>query len=313
MILSNIEQIERLLAQKNLSELDKLAIASPRTINHSNNFRSALMLSAHNIKHLNKIDELDASAIMLNLEDGVSPEMKPFALALCALFLSHIEVSEKKLIVRVNALDEGGFDEITYLNQFKPDAIRVPKIREPKEVEAVLALLDEDIELHLSVETKEAWLNLSRLRIHKRVTALYLGILDLFADLKLPHSYITLENPTMRYILTHFFVTVTAMGAKPVSFVYQDYKNMEAFKQWMELEKIIGFSAKGCLSPKQADAAEAYFVDEVAELEKAQTIVKLFEMNRDLGITGFSDEEYGFIDEPIYKGALSVIERFNAQ
>jgi len=28
-------------------------------------------------------------------------------------------------------------------------------------------------------------------------------------------------------------------------------------------------------------------------------------MHKEMGITGFVDEEYGFIDEPIYKGALS--------
>jgi citrate lyase subunit beta/citryl-CoA lyase len=70
----------------------------------------------------------------------------------------------------------------------------------------------------------------------------------------------------------------------------------------------MGFSAKGCISPKQAEAVNEILSDEAAELERAQVIVKLFEMNRDLGITGFVDEEYGFIDEPIYKGALAVLE-----
>jgi len=37
--------------------------------------------------------------------------------------------------------------------------------------------------------------------------------------------------------------------------------------------------------------------------------IKLFEMYRDEGITGFVDDEYGFIDEPIYKGALSLLDR----
>jgi len=36
--------------------------------------------------------------------------------------------------------------------------------------------------------------------------------------------------------------------------------------------------------------------------------VKLFEMHRDEGITGFVDEEYGFIDEPIYKAAVKLLE-----
>ena len=51
------------------------------------------------------------------------------------------------------------------------------------------------------------------------------------------------------------------------------------------------------------------FVDEEEQIKRAKTIVKLFEMYRDEGITGFVDEEYGFIDEPIYKGALALLER----
>ena len=44
-----------------------------------------------------------------------------------------------------------------------------------------------------------------------------------------------------------------------------------------------------------------------AEIQAAKYIVSLFEAKREEGITGFSDETYGFIDEPIYKGALIIV------
>lgn len=306
---SKIEAIENALAQRDLPALDRLARPTYRTRNKKSDFRSALMLSAHNLRHLLKIESLEADCVMINLEDGVSKQEKPFALALTAIFLSELRECEKKLVVRVNALNEGGFDEITYLNQFHPDAIRVPKIRTPDEVKAVLALLDEETELHLSIETKGAWDNLNHLAIDKRVTTYYLGILDLFADMRLPQSLITPDNPTMQYMLSHFLITTKAISVKPVSFVYQDFKNMDAFYVWLELEKRMGFTAKGCISPSQVTAVHEIFVDEVAELERAHVIVKLFEMNREMGITGFVDEEYGFIDEPIYKGALALLDK----
>ncbi len=304
-----LQEIEEALAQKDLSRLDALAVPLQRVINKRDDYRSILMLSAHNLKHLIKIPSLEAECIMLNLEDGVSKEQKPFALALCALFLSHYRECGKKLVVRVNALDEGGYDEITYLNQFKPDAIRVPKIRTPKEVKNILHLLDEEIELHLSIETCEAWANLNLLKVDKRVKTFYLGILDLFADMRLSQSQIKKENPTMLYILSHFLVTCKALHVKPVSFVYQDFKNLDDFRLWLELEKSMGFDAKGCISPSQVTLVNEVFKDEVAELERAKVIVKLFEMHQELGISGFVDEEYGFIDEPIYKGALSILSR----
>ena len=303
-----LTKLQQLYDAKDLEALDALAVPTFREINRSNSFKSALMLSANNIKHLSKIATLDAECIILNLEDGVAQEEKPFALVLCAIFLTQLKKCDKKLVVRVNALDNGGYEEITYLNQFMPDAIRVPKIRNAKEVRDVLALLHDAVELHLSIETAESWHKLSTLGVSPRVKAFYFGILDLFADMKLPQSLINLENPTMHYMLSHFLITTKAMGIKPVSFVFQEFKDEETFMRWLELERSMGYDAKGCLSPNQVKLVNRVFVDKEAEIKRAKVIVKLFEMHQEEGITGFVDEEYGFIDEPIYKGALALLK-----
>jgi len=300
-------KIEEAYENRDLEALDELAIPTYRELNKKSDFRSVLMLSCNNIKHLSKIESLDADCIMLNLEDGVSKEDKPFALVLCAIFISQIKKSDKKLVVRVNALNEGGYEEITYLNQFMPDAIRVPKIRDKEEVLSVLALLQDEIELHLSIETAHAWHKLSTLAINNRVTTFYLGVLDLFADMKLSQNLINIQNPTMKYMLSHFLITSKSMGVKPVSFVFQEFKEELTFKHWLELEKSMGYDSKGCISPKQVELVNKIFVDEEEQIKRAHVIVKLFEMHEEQGITGFVDDEYGFIDEPIYKGALALL------
>ncbi|WP_418641383.1 HpcH/HpaI aldolase/citrate lyase family protein [Sulfurimonas sp. ST-27] len=302
-----LSKITQAYENRDLAALDALAVPTFRHINKKNSFKSVLMLSCHNIKHLSKIESLEAECIMLNLEDGVSKEDKPFALALAAVFLSQLKKSDKKLVVRVNALDKGGYDEIAYLNQFMPDAVRVPKIKNKEEVKNVLALLHDDIDLHLSIETAQAWHNLSSLKINKRVGVFYLGILDLFADMGLSQSLINLQNPTVKYMLAHFLVTARAMKVKPVSFVFQEFEDLKTFEQWLLLEKEMGYDAKACISPGQVKLVHKIFVDTEEELKRAKIIVKLFEMHRDEGITGFVDEEYGFIDEPIYKGALKLL------
>ena len=304
-----LNKIEEAYSNRDIEALDSLAVPTYRELNKKSDFRSALMLSCNNIKHLSKIESLDADCIMLNLEDGVSKEDKPFALVLCAIFISQIKKSDKKLVVRVNALDEGGYEEITYLNQFMPDAIRVPKIRDKEEVLSVLALLQDEIELHLSIETADAWRNLSSLAVNKRVTTFYLGILDLFADMRLSQSLINIQNPTMKYMLSHFLISSKSVGVKPVSFVFQEFKDLEKFSEWIELEKSMGYYSKGCISPKQVELVNEMFVDEEAQIKRAHVIVKLFEMHEEQGITGFVDDEYGFIDEPIYKGALALLKR----
>ena len=302
-----IDRIIEAYENRDLETLDQLAIPTFREINKKNSFKSVLMLSSNNIKHLSKIESLDADCIMLNLEDGVSKQEKPFALVLCAIFLTRLKKCDKKLVVRVNALDEGGYEEITYLNQFMPDAIRIPKIRNKEEVISVLALLNDEIDLHLSIETADAWHNLSTLAVNPRVSTFYLGVLDLFADMKLSQALINIENPTLIYILSHFLITSKAMGVKPVSFVFQEFKDEDRFTKWLELERSMGYDAKGCISPNQVKLVNAMFIDKEAEIQRAKVIIKLFEIHRDEGITGFVDKEYSFIDEPIYKGALALL------
>ncbi len=308
MLINDSNIIQEAIESRNLSVIDEFIFAKKRTHNTSTDFRSPLMLSAHNLKHLNKIPDLDTDAVVLNLEDGVSAEMKPYALRLVMLTLSALTQSDKKIIVRVNPLDEGGDEEIEMLRSFMPDAIRVPKVKTEADVRRALELCGSETELHLSIETKEAWLNLATLKVNDRVTTFYLGILDLFADLRLSQALIQPENPLMQQILSQFLLTTKAVGVKPVSFVYQDYKNTDGFQQWLDLEKTIGFDAKGCLSPKQVQQAQATFGLDEAERQRAAYIVKRFEEERAKGVTGFSDEKYGFIDEPIYKGALALLK-----
>jgi len=307
MLIPESKTIAKALEEADLALLDEFIFPQKRKINRDSDYRSPLMLSAHNLKHINKIPDLKSDAIVLNLEDGVSAKQKPFALRLVMLALSNLRESDKKIIVRVNPLDEGGEEEIELLNGFRPDAIRIPKIKTPVDVSRALRLCDSEIELHLSIETKEAWLNLDKLKVDKRVSAFYLGILDLFADLGLSQDLIRTDNPLMHHILSHFLLTSKAIGVKPVSFVYQEYRNDAGFEAWLELEKRMGYEAKGCISPKQAEQVQQLFGISEEERERALYIIRRFEEERAKGVTGFSDERYGFIDEPIYKGALSLL------
>lgn len=305
--LHNLHKLNDLIEKGNLSELKSLALPIFREQNRSSAFRSAMMISAHNLKHLSKIPTLETECVMLNLEDGVSAEQKPYALVLCAMVLASHPKIDKKMVVRVNALDEGGAEEIAFLNPFMPDAIRVPKVRSTQDVRRIIELVEEGIEIHLSIETKEAWLALSQLAISPRITTYYLGVLDLFADLGLSQSLLTNDNPTVHYMLAHFLMTARACGVKPVSFVYQDYKNDDALREWLVLEKKMGFDAKGCIAPAQVNLIHQIFGHSEAEIVRCREIVRLFEEHYDRGISGFVDERFGFIDEPIYKGALAVL------
>jgi citrate lyase subunit beta/citryl-CoA lyase len=267
--------------------------------------RSALMVAGDKPQHLEKLSSLQCDIAIVNLEDGVASKNK--ARELVKKTLVNLKEKKAKIIVRVNDLNTCGLEDIEALKDIEQiDGFRIPKVKTQNDVQ--LALSHTKKEIHLSIETKEAFENLTSLRIDNHVTTVYLGILDLLESLELPQSLINLDNPTIDYILSKFLIDAKTVGFTPISFVYQDYKDLDTFTKWCEKEKQIGLKAKGCVSPDQVKIANKIFDKDELQIKKAQEIKELFEKNRGNGVTGFSHEKYGFIDEPIYKDALLVLK-----
>ena len=269
--------------------------------------RSNMMLNPLNLTHLNRMDESNADMITLNLEDAIAPSRKKEALQNIALFLSHMEHSNAFIIVRTNPLREGGAEEIAFLNDFSFDAVRVAKVKDQTEIAQALTLLSTEKALHISLETKEAFEKLSTLRIDERLTTANLGILDLLTSLGLPQSIVTLNNPAIDYILSKFLVDAKTAGIHPISFMFQEYNDTETFRAWCEKEKMMGFESKACMGPKQVQIANEIFSINKYELARAKHIKEGFETNSAKGINGFMHDKYGFIDEPIYRDSLLIL------
>ena len=271
--------------------------------------RSNMMLNPLQLKHLNRMDKSDADMITLNLEDAIAPSRKKEALHNIALFLSHMKHSNSFIIVRSNPFNEGGREEIAFLNDFSFDAIRLAKVKDQTEIAQALTLLSNDKELHISLETKEAFNNLSTFGFDARLTTTNLGILDLLTSLDLPQSIVTVNNPTIDYILSKFLVDAKTAGIHPVSFMFQEYNDTETFKAWCEHEKMMGFESKACMGPKQVLIANEVFSINKYEIERARHISVAFEKHSSENINGFMDDKYGFIDEPIYRDALLILDK----
>ena len=309
MIFENIEELESMSPEERKRHIGTIRKAPCFHRLH----RSNMMLNPLNLRHLNRLDELEADWVTLNLEDAIAPSRKKEALINIALFLSHLESSPSCIVVRVNPLDQGGEAEIKFLNDFAVDAVRLPKVRTRGEIKAALKLLPPDRQLHISLETKEAFRDLAHWGgIDPRLTTANLGILDLLADLQLPQRLVTEGpgNPTAEAILTDFLLGARTAGLLPVSFMYQEYRDLEGFRRWCERERAMGFTAKACMGPAQVEIANEIFGPSEEELRRAREIKAAFETASAEGVHGFMHEEYGFIDEPIYRDALNVLDSF---
>lgn len=272
------------------------------------NPRTAMMVNPLKLKHLNNIDNLKADIVILNLEDGVEESKKKRALKLIKVFLSHLKSSTSMVVVRVNPLELGGKEEILELNDINPDAIRVSKIENKDEVGASLSLIKPHIDIHLSLETKEALENLKTLRFSSRVTTLYVGMLDLLNSFELSQAIMTPDNPVINYLLSKILIEAKMVNFVVVGLTFQDYHNTEAFRKWAMRLKEIGYCGISCIGPKQVDIAHEIFNVSKEEIKRAKSIKESFERHKKNGISGFMHSEYGFIDDPIYKDALLILD-----
>jgi citrate lyase beta subunit len=296
MIFEDIKELEEIVKNNDIKKALNL-IGNKKLKTTKTKKRSALMVSGHNVNHLNKIDEIKADIIILNLEDGVPKDKKEIAKIMIAVFLSNIEYLNKEIIIRINALDEGGKEEIKFLDRFSFDGFRIPKIKNTEDIDDVSIITDK--ELHASIETKEAFFNLTEFT-HPRLKNFYIGIYDLLNSLNLSHSIIDLNNPLIHNILSEFSLKSRFIEKIPIGFVYQKYKDLDGFIKWCVLQKNLGLQGVGCITPAQVEIANKIFDEDT---EFAKKIVEKFENIGPFTIDGL------YVDEPIYKNYKNMLKR----
>ncbi len=295
MIFKNIYEIEKIVQNNDTKKALSLIEKPKKHKLVTTKKRSALMVSGHNIKHLNKIDEIPADIIMLNLEDGVPAEKKEISTIMTAVFLSRYNNPDKEIVIRINPLDKNGKEEIKFLDKFNFNAFRVPKVNSIEDIDNIFFLTNKNI--HISVETKEMFLNLKDF-VHPKIKTFYLGIYDLLNELNIPHSVINTDNPFIHRILADFSLYSNYNGITPIGFVYQNYKDLKGFSSWCMLQKNMGIKGVGCITPAQVEIANNIFKE---DLEFAKMIVEKFEKNGPFTINGL------YVDEPIYKNYLRIL------
>lgn len=272
--------------------------------------KSSLMINPMQKKHLDRLSSIEAQIAVVNLEDGIADSKKEEALFAAAEALSLLENSKAQIAVRTNPIDSVYFKkELEIMNIVKPDALRIPKIRSIDEIKMLDEIVDGEIDIHLSIETKEAFSALSSLKVSKRVTTVFLGAIDLLEDLGLGSHLIETRSDTLKYIMCKFLVDAKTAGFTPLSFVYQNYADMDGFREWLEIEKSLGFEAKACISPTQVSAVNEFFSPDKQSVENALYIKEIYEQNEAMGNAGFKDDRFGFIDAPIYKNALLTLRK----
>ena len=96
--------------------------------------RSRIYLPGNSPRMIQKGPLLGADAVILDLEDSVSPEEKDAARILVGMAIRHVDFGDTEVMVRINPLHMGGDEDLKVILPAGPDAVLVPKCESPEDV-----------------------------------------------------------------------------------------------------------------------------------------------------------------------------------
>lgn len=239
--------------------------------------RSVLYMPGANARALEKGRGLPADAIIMDLEDAVTPDAKEVARAQILDALSEGGYGERELIVRVNGLDTAwGRDDLAAMAQCGADAILVPKVSEAADIAQALAVLDEHgapdhLALWCMMETPLAILNAKEIAAASpRLGAFVMGTSDLVKDLHAAHTAMRLP---MLAALSTCVIAARAYGLAILDGVYLDLSDDEGFAAVCRQGRELGFDGKTLIHPKTLAAANEIFAPAEEEIEWSKRII----------------------------------------
>ncbi len=236
--------------------------------------RSVLYIPGSKPRALDKARGLPADAIIFDLEDAVIPEEKVAARDTLTEALKTGGYGSRMKIVRINGLDtEWGADDAKAARDMDADAILLPKVNSPADLEALAEIVG-DVPLWAMMETPAGMLNAPAIAAHRSLQGMVMGTNDLAKDLQTRYRADRLP------LMTGLGLCVLAGKAHGIALidgVYNAFKDDEGHKIECDQGRDMGFDGKTVIHPAQLDVANVAFSPSKAEVELAQRQIAAFE------------------------------------
>ena len=248
--------------------------------------RSVLYMPGSNARALEKARELPADGLILDLEDAVAPEAKAAARELIVKALQNGGFGDREVLVRINALDTRWWiEDLDAVIAAKPDAVLVPKVSEPHQLQDVAErLVDKGANQHLRVwammETPLAMLNArdiaaAALDSETRLAGFVMGTNDLAKDTRA--RIVPGRAPMLPWLMT-CVAAARAYGLDILDGVYNDLGNAEGFVEECRQARDLGFDGKTLIHPRQIEPCNAAFSPTAEEVEAARKMIAAFDL-----------------------------------
>jgi citrate lyase subunit beta/citryl-CoA lyase len=284
--------------------------------------RSFLFVPGNSERKLEKARQIDADALILDLEDGVAAENLTQARVLVAQFLEeHSDRSQRQLWVRIGDLGSGqALDDLSAVVRAAPDGIVLPKSKSGADVTTLdryLSALEvrDGVErgsiriLPIATETAQSVFHLeSYSGCSERLYGLTWGAEDLSAAVGASAKRTTHGSLSALYLLARSLCLAgaRAAGVEPIDGVYTNYRDLEGLQAETRTALRDGFTAKIAIHPAQIEVIHEAMRPSDEEIETAQAIVAAFAAQPGTGTVGL---EGRMLDRPHLRQAERVLER----
>ncbi len=277
--------------------------------------RSLLFVPADSEKKLAKAKSSPADALILDLEDSVSPENRVRARGLAREFLK--DRNRQSIWVRINPVGSPDFvADMESVVPGAPSGLVVPKPDGPQDLltlDAHLITLETNAGLAqrsiallpVATETPTAVLSLQDYRSPPpRLAAMSWGAEDLSAALGAAMN----RDERGEFLFVHkmvramVLIAAKAAGAEAIETLHADFRDAKGLERAARLAQREGFSGMLAIHPDQVEPINAAFTPSAADVEHAKRVVAAFASG-----VGVASLDGKMLDQPHLKQARHVL------
>jgi citrate lyase subunit beta/citryl-CoA lyase len=243
------------------------------------NARSHLYVPANDLNRLTKALGRSADALIVDLEDGVSPTDKDVARQNVRSFLNVLD-SSVEIWVRVNpekGVLESDLAVAVHQNCRGIVLAKATTLADIENLDSLLTTLESSLgitkplEISALIESASGVFNAQAIAAGPRVTRLQLGEADLRADLG---TSSTAGETTTQFARSMVVFASAAAGINsPVAAVSTNFKDLAAYRKSSQEFKEWGYFGRACIHPEQVKIANEVFSPTAEELADAQDIL----------------------------------------
>jgi len=247
--------------------------------------RSVLYMPGSNARAIEKARALPVDGIVLDLEDAVALEAKDAARRQVVAAIKAGGFGSREVVMRTNAPDTPWFaDDIAAAAAAAPDAILVPKVSTPDDIDRIARLMieakaDLDIRVWVMIETPLAVLNAAALAARARdgaarLAAFVIGPNDLAKETR---ARLVPGRAPMLTWLSACVLAAHAYGLDILDGVYNNLSDADGFRAECQQGRDLGFDGKTLIHPSQVDICNAVFSPDAEEVAEARKILAAFD------------------------------------